>query len=313
MPGTATTCLMLSQLFCLPMDRTENAAPFSETQSDSAAAIFMGCCLNMICACRSPVRITAIPAAIVTHRANRVTGRHSCLASSSSASGVASTRLGAVVSSTSTPTAASPPAATRRSWRARQEVRAIHQQPMAPTKVAAVSSAPAMTCGKAASVVLLVSTATMLFIAGRWRVSSHSTPTGCCIHELAAMMKYADALTPKATIQMHSRWMRLLNRPQPKTHRPMNVDSAKKATRPSNASGAPKTSATNLLYSLQFMPNWNSCTMPVATPRAKLIRKSLPKNLVARSHASLPVKCHIVCITAIIGASPMVSGTRMKW
>jgi hypothetical protein len=25
------------------------------------------------------------------------------------------------------------------------------------------------------------------------------------------------------------------------------------------------------------MPNWNSCTMPVATPSAKLIKKSLPK------------------------------------
>ena len=29
----------------------------------------------------------------------------------------------------------------------------------------------------------------------------------------------------------------------------------------------------------QFIPNWNSCTMPVTTPIAKLIRNSLPKNL----------------------------------
>ena len=30
------------------------------------------------------------------------------------------------------------------------------------------------------------------------------------------------------------------------------------------------------------MPNWNSWTMPVTTPTAKLIRKSFPKNLVIR-------------------------------
>ena len=84
----------------------------------------------------------------------------------------------------------------------------------------------------------------------------------------------------------------------------------KKATRPSNASGAPKTSPTNREYSLQFMPNWNSCTMPVATPSAKLMRKSLPKNLVSRYQWSFLVTTHIVCMIAIIGASPMVSGNK---
>ena len=29
------------------------------------------------------------------------------------------------------------------------------------------------------------------------------------------------------------------------------------------------------------MPNWNSCTIPVTTPSAKLIRKSFPKNFVS--------------------------------
>ena len=47
------------------------------------------------------------------------------------------------------------------------------------------------------------------------------------------------------------------------------------------ARGAPKTSPTKREYSLQFMPNWNSCTIPVTTPMAKLIRNSLPKNCVA--------------------------------
>ena len=93
----------------------------------------------------------------------------------------------------------------------------------------------------------------------------------------------------------------------------MNVDSKKNATRPSIASGAPKISPTKREYSLQFIPNWNSCTMPVATPSAKLIRKSLPKNFVSRYQARLSVMTQAVCIAAMIGASPMVSGTNMKW
>ena len=133
------------------------------------------------------------------------------------------------------------------------------------------------------------------------------------MNELAAMMKNADALTPIATSQMHARCTSLGSLPQPKIQSPMKTDSMKKATRPSNASGAPKTSPTNREYSLQFMPNWNSCTMPVATPSAKLMRKSLPKNLVSRYQWSFLVTTHIVCMIAIIGASPMVSGTRMKW
>ncbi len=93
----------------------------------------------------------------------------------------------------------------------------------------------------------------------------------------------------------------------------MKVDSKKKAIRPSIASGAPKISPTKREYSLQFMPNWNSCTMPVATPMAKLIKNNLPKNLVRRYQAVLPVATHTVCMMAISGASPMVSGTKMKW
>jgi hypothetical protein len=38
------------------------------------------------------------------------------------------------------------------------------------------------------------------------------------------------------------------------------------------ASRAPGTSPTKREYADQFMPNWNSCTMPVTTPTAKLIR-----------------------------------------
>ena len=71
--------------------------------------------------------------------------------------------------------------------------------------------------------------------------------------------------------------------------------------RPSIASGAPKMSPTNREYSLQFIPNWNSCTIPVATPMAKLIRNNLPKNLVSRYQATLSVATHAVCMMAIRG------------
>ena len=59
----------------------------------------------------------------------------------------------------------------------------------------------------------------------------------------------------------------------------MNVDSRKKATVASIASGAPKMSPTYFEYSAQFMPNWNSRVMPVTTPRVKLIRNSSPPEL----------------------------------
>ena len=72
-------------------------------------------------------------------------------------------------------------------------------------------------------------------------------------------------------------------------------------------------SPTNREYSDQFMPNWNSCTMPVATPRAKLMSRILPKKSVRRSQCSLPVLYHMVCRMATSGAIPIVSGTRMKW
>ena len=75
------------------------------------------------------------------------------------------------------------------------------------------------------------------------------------MNEFATMMKNADALTPNATIQMHARCSSFGSRLQPKIHNPMNVDSKKKANKPSMASGAPKMSPTNREYSLQFMPN----------------------------------------------------------
>ena len=82
------------------------------------------------------------------------------------------------------------------------------------------------------------------------------------------------------------------SRSQPKIHSPRNVASSANAAMPSIASGAPNTPPTNFEYADQFMPNWNSWTRPVATPIAKLISSSVPKNFVSRSHASFPVRCH---------------------
>ncbi|CAM5483068.1 hypothetical protein SALBM311S_07432 [Streptomyces alboniger] len=61
------------------------------------------------------------------------------------------------------------------------------------------------------------------------------------------------------------------------------------------------------------MPNWNSCTMPVTTPIAMLIRKSLPQNLVALRYFSFSVRTHAVCSPAVRAASEIVSGTNRKW
>jgi len=53
--------------------------------------------------------------------------------------------------------------------------------------------------------------------------------------------------------------------------------------------------------------------MPVTTPRAKLMRNSLPQNRVMRFHVSSPVLFHRVCMIAMITLRPSVSGTKMKW
>ncbi len=126
-------------------------------------------------------------------------------------------------------------------------------------------------------------------------------------------MKNAERLVASANNQMAARCTFFDTRSQPKIHRPRKTDSTKKAARASIASGAPKTSPTKREYSLHAIPNWNSCQMPVTTPSAKLISRSLPKNLVSRSHRSFLVTTHAVCIPATSGARPIVSGTKMKW
>src|SRR5271165_4917664 len=137
-------------------------------------------------------------------------------------------------------------------------------------------------------------------------------PTGCCIQELAAMMNAADSMEAPATSQMHAKCRPLESRSQPNIQIPRNVDSKKKASSPSIASGPPKMLPTKREYADQFIPNSNSCTSPVTTPTATLITSSVPKNLVSRRYSSRLLRYHAVCSNAVKNASPIVTGTKKK-
>ena len=107
-------------------------------------------------------------------------------------------------------------------------------------------------------------------------------------------MNAADSMLPSVTAQIVRRCSRRDNLSQPNSHSPRNVDSRKNAASPSIASGAPKTLPTSREYAPQFMPNSNSCTMPVTTPIATLMTSSVPKNLVNRRYSSRLVRYHAV-------------------
>ena len=95
--------------------------------------------------------------------------------------------------------------------------------------------------------------------------------------EFATRIQKADRLLPSATSQMQAQCAFSESLSQPNIQMPRKVDSRKNAVRASSASGAPKMSPMKREYSDQFIPNWNSCTRPVTTPIAKLMRKSVPK------------------------------------
>ena len=61
------------------------------------------------------------------------------------------------------------------------------------------------------------------------------------------------------------------------------------------------------------MPNWNSWTMPVTSPSAKLIVKSLPRNFAIRRWPSSRVRIQREWYQATIADSPIVTGTKKKW
>ena len=124
-------------------------------------------------------------------------------------------------------------------------------------------------------------------------------------------MKIAEIQLPTAVIHITVACNRGEKRSHVKIHTPMNVDSRKNARSPSSASGAPKTSPTYAEYVDQFMPNWNSCTMPVTTPIATLMTKIRPQNSVIRRHAGSFVRAYTVSIAATTNESPRVTGTKM--
>src|SRR5580693_7549125 len=157
----------------------------------------------------------------------------------------------------------------------------------------------------------LVNTAQMSFSTGLPLTITY--PTGCCIHELAAMMNAADSALPNETAQIVSRCTRRDSLSQPNSHNPRKVDSRKNAASPSIASGAPKMLPTSREYAPQFIPNSNSCTIPVTTPIATLMTSSVPKNLVNRRYSSWRLRCHAVCSSAVRKASPIVIGMKKKW
>ncbi len=85
------------------------------------------------------------------------------------------------------------------------------------------------------------------------------------------MIQMALKCAPKTTMKLARNHIRGPSRLPPKSMRPRNPPSRKKAKTPSAASSEPNTLPTKREYSAQFMPNSNSMTTPVATPMAKMM------------------------------------------
>jgi hypothetical protein len=62
-----------------------------------------------------------------------------------------------------------------------------------------------------------------------------------------------------------------------------------------------------------LVPNWNSITMPLATPTAKVMAKSLAKNRPIRSYSRSCRRQPIHSAAQINQARPMEIGGKMKW
>ena len=187
-----------------PIWNSENEALFSVFHSASAEAIFIGCCSVMI-----------TPNSLPMPRLRAVTGTATMSAS------LAARRKAAASC-----------------WRSRC------QAATPSTRKAPVISAASSVCATAHQAHSFPNTFVMLSITGRPVAGLILYPVGCCIHEFAMRMNVEDSQVPSTTSQIVARCTRGLRRSRPKIHRPMKVDSRKKAARPSIASGAPKTSPT---------------------------------------------------------------------
>ena len=80
---------------------------------------------------------------------------------------------------------------------------------------------------------------------------------------------------------------------------------------PSAASAEPNTSPTKREYVAQFVPNWNSMTMPVATPMAKFSAKTFVQNFAATSYNGSRVRRYIPSRYTSTMPMPMVNGGKM--
>src|SRR5690349_15840042 len=177
----------LSQLLWVPTVRIEKSGSVSVWHNDSAEAIFIGCCSNISLPCMSPVKNSATADTNATRAPRMVAGRYIVRASELALD------------------------------------RTIHHAHTPATNVPAVRNAPATACENAAVAVLFVKSATMLVNSARPVSGLYRAPTGCCMNELAAMMKNADTLTAIATTQMHARWTSLGSLLHPNIQSPMNV------------------------------------------------------------------------------------------
>ena len=72
------------------------------------------------------------------------------------------------------------------------------------------------------------------------------------MNEFAAKIQSDDIADPMVVIQINKTWTPGLNRSQVNDHKPMNVDSAKKATKASMANNEPNISPTYLEYADQY-------------------------------------------------------------
>ena len=134
------------------------------------------------------------------------------------------------------------------------------------------------------------------------------------MNEFAAMMKNAEALTPNATIQMQARWT--------SSRQPAPAEDPQSEERRLEEEGD---QAFERQWRAEDVADEAGVLAPVHAELEFLhdaggdadrevdqeqLAEELGQPVPARS---LPVMTQAVCITAMSGASPMVSGTKMKW
>ena len=133
------------------------------------------------------------------------------------------------------------------------------------------------------------------------------------MNEFATMMKNADTLTAIATIQMHVRCTSRGSRLQPKIHKPMKVDSKKNAAKSFHRQRRAEDVADEPGVLAPIHAELELLHDPGGHSDGEVDQEQLAEELGESIPGALSVTTHTVCMTAISGARPMVSGTKMKW